>query len=196
MYNGLSDEYCPEHMRLLERRNVLTSPFINVYEDTVELPSVGARMDRYWVEHRDAVAVLAVRGSGDGAAEEVLLIRQYRIPVRSFLWEIPAGILDIEGEYPMDAARRELREETDYTAGELEFLTRFYTSPGFTNEQLTVYLTRNPAPVAAAFAREDEEAEIEVRWVPLPLVREAIMAGRVANPQLVAAVLAYLARRS
>lgn len=50
MYNGLSDEYCPEHMRLLERRNVLTSPFINVYEDTVELPSVGARMDRYWVE--------------------------------------------------------------------------------------------------------------------------------------------------
>lgn len=142
------------------------------------------------------MAVLAVRGSGDGAPEEVLLIRQYRIPVRSLLWEIPAGILDIEGEDPMEAARRELREETDYAAGELEFLTRFYTSPGFTNEQLTVYLTRNPEPAAAAFAREDEEAEIEVRWVPLALVREAIMTGRVANPQLVAAVLAYLARSS
>lgn len=190
----LSDEYRPEHMRRLERRSILESPFINVYEDTVELPSVGARMERYWVEHRDAVAVLAVRNSGDGAAEEVLLIRQYRIPVCSLLWEIPAGILDIEGEDPADAARRELREETDYEAGDLEFLTSFYTSPGFTNEHMTVYLTRDPAPAASAFAREDEEAEIEARWVPLARVREAILAGRLGNPQLVAAVLAYLAR--
>ncbi|MGJ9652059.1 hypothetical protein ACRQGI_05720 [Actinotignum sp. GS-2025c] len=59
---------------------------------------------------------------------------------------------------------------------------------------MTVYLTRDPAPAASTFAREDEEAEIEARWVPLARVREAILAGRLGNPQLVAAVLAYLAR--
>jgi 8-oxo-dGTP pyrophosphatase MutT (NUDIX family) len=139
---------------------------------------------REYIDHPGAVAVLALDDD-----DRVLLIKQYRHPVRHRDWEIPAGLLDIRGEAPLDAAKRELAEEADLQAGEWNVLGEFYTSPGGSDEAIRIYLARSVRPTAEAFPRSDEEADIEVRWVPLDDVVESVLARRVQNPSLIVGVL-------
>ena len=112
---------------------VYQGPIINVRRDEVELPD-GRRSFREVVEHPGAVAILAITDD-----EQVLLVRQYRHATGEVLWEVPAGKLDM-GEDPRACANRELAEETGYRAQSLEPLVSFFTSPGFANELLHVFL--------------------------------------------------------
>jgi 8-oxo-dGDP phosphatase len=146
---------------------------------------------REYVDHSGAVAVLAL--DDDGRA---LLIRQYRHPVRMREWEIPAGLLDVPGEDPLEAAKRELAEEADLTATEWHVLSDFFTSPGGSDEAIRIYLARGLAPAAETFERTEEEADIEVRWVPLDDLVDAVLARQVQNPSLVIAALAAGTARS
>lgn len=161
---------------------------LDLVTDDLTLASTGGHMMREYIKHDDAVAVVPVR-EGEGGTE-ILLIRQYRHPTRSVLWEIPAGLLDKPGEDTLRAAERELAEETGMAAAEYEFLARFYTSPGCSDELLTVYLARGLTSVATNFVREDEEAEIQMEWRALDEVIAAVRRGDVASPTLVVGVLA------
>ncbi|MFF2368930.1 NUDIX domain-containing protein [Agromyces sp. NPDC058110] len=140
---------------------------------------------RDFMDHPGAVAVLALDDD-----DCVFLIRQYRHPVRLRDWEIPAGLLDVPGEDPLEAAKRELAEEGDLEASEWAVLADFLTTPGGSDEALRIYLARGVRPTAHAFVREDEEAHIETRWVPLDECVDAVLARRVQNPSLVIGVLA------
>jgi 8-oxo-dGTP pyrophosphatase MutT (NUDIX family) len=151
------------------------------YGDTV--------LTREYVDHPGAVAVLALDD-----VDRVLLIRQYRHPIRMRDWELPAGLLDVDGEGPLEAAKRELLEEADLEATDWSDLAEFYTSPGGSNELLRVYLARG-LTATDAFARFAEEEDIEVRWVALDEAVEAVLGGRLKNSILTIAVLTAHARR-
>jgi ADP-ribose pyrophosphatase len=148
-----------------------------------------AVLAREFVDHPGAVAVLAMDHE-----ERVLLIRQYRHPIRMRDWELPAGLLDLEGEDPLEAAKRELAEEVDLEADDWSDLATFYTSPGGSNELLRVYLAKG-LRATPAFARFAEEEHIELRWVALDEAVEAVLAGKLRNSILTIAVLTAHARR-
>ncbi|TFD81254.1 NUDIX domain-containing protein [Cryobacterium psychrophilum] len=151
----------------------------------------GATIVREFVDHTGAVVVLAL-----DEQDRVLLIKQYRHPVRMREWELPAGLLDISGEDPLVGAQRELAEEADVVATEWNVLSDFYTSPGGSSEAIRIYLARGVSASAEVFARTEEEADIELRWVPLDECVDAVLARRVQNPSLVIGVLAAQVSRS
>ncbi|MBG6053618.1 ADP-ribose pyrophosphatase [Salinibacterium sp. CAN_S4] len=151
----------------------------------------GHRITREFTDHPGAVAVLALDDH-----DRVLLIKQYRHPVRLREWELPAGLLDIAGEPPLLAAQRELAEEVDKVAARWDLLADFMTSPGGSNEVLRVYLARGISDTVEVFDRTEEEAGIEVRWVPLDEVVDAVLARDVQNSILVIAALAAAAGRA
>ena len=142
-------------------------------------------LSRHFLDHPGAVAVLAL-----DAQERVCLIRQYRHPVRLREWELPAGLMDVDGESALDGAKRELAEEVDLTASEWHLLADFANSPGGSNEAIRVYLARGLEATPAPFERTGEEADMLVRWVPLDEAVEAVRAGRVQNAIAVVALLA------
>jgi len=150
----------------------------------------GASITREYVDHPGAVAVLALDEN-----DRVLLIKQYRHPTGLRDWELPAGLLDVAGEDAVVGAQRELAEEADVEASDWALLTEFYTSPGGSNEAIRVYLARGISAVAA-FDRTHEEADIELRWVPLDECVDAVLARRVENPILALGVLAAHAGRA
>lgn len=178
---------------VLHRETVFEGAVWDVATDTVDLGGDGGPVRRDLVVHPGAVGVLALDED-----DRVLLLRQYRHPVRHELWEVPAGLLDVDGEDPAAAAARELREEADLVAGRLDTLVEWYSTPGGSDEALRVYLARDLSVVDEAdrFAREHEEAQMVARWVPLDDARDAVLAGRVHNPTAVVAVLAAVAARA
>jgi ADP-ribose pyrophosphatase len=145
----------------------------------------GTEITREYVDHTGAVAVLALDDE-----DRVLLIKQYRHPIRARDWELPAGLLDIAGEDPLIGAQRELAEEADVVATEWAVLTDFLTSVGGSNEALRVYLARGLSDAPQTFDRFDEEADIEKRWVPLADVVDAVLDRRLQNSILAISVLA------
>jgi len=144
---------------------------------------------RQYVAHTGAVAILALDAEG-----RVLLIQQYRHPIRHRDWELPAGLLDIAGEEPLEAARRELAEEADLVAEHWEPLVASWTTPGGNDELIHIFLATGLAPAPAAHAREDEEADIRVEWVPLPSAVDAVLDGRMRNGILGIGVMAATLR--
>jgi ADP-ribose pyrophosphatase len=140
---------------------------------------------RQYVAHTGAVAIVAL-----DEQERVLLIQQYRHPIRHRDWELPAGLLDIAGEEPLEAARRELAEEADLVAAHWELLVSSWTTPGGNDELIHVFLATGVAAAPVAHAREDEEADIRVEWVPLDAAVDAVLAGRMRNGILSLGVLA------
>ncbi|MEO6533097.1 MAG: NUDIX hydrolase [Pseudolysinimonas sp.] len=154
-----------------------------------EFTFAGHTIAREYMDHPGAVAVLAIDDQ-----DRVLLINQYRHPIGLRDWELPAGLLDVDGEPPVAAARRELAEETDLTAEHWSELITFHTSPGGSNETLHVFEARGLLPTER-FARTEEEAEIVLRWVPMAEAADAVLEGRLTNSILIIAVLAAHARR-
>lgn len=140
---------------------------------------------REYVAHTGAVAIVAV-----DEKDRVLLIQQYRHPIRHRDWELPAGLLDIPGEDPLVAAQRELAEEADVTAAHWEHLVSSWTTPGGNDEMIHIYLATGISASEAAHVREHEEADIRVEWVPLSDAADAVLAGRMHNGILSIGVLA------
>lgn len=144
---------------------------------------------RQYVAHTGAVAILALDDDG-----RVLLIQQYRHPIRHRDWELPAGLLDVPGEEPLEAARRELAEEADLTASQWEPLVASWTTPGGNDELIHIFLATGLADAETPHAREDEEADIRVEWVPLADAVDAVLAGRMRNGILSLGVMAATLR--
>jgi 8-oxo-dGTP pyrophosphatase MutT (NUDIX family) len=180
-----SDEQSPR--RLIDTSTVYEGRVWDVVSEQFSLTADGETITRDFIRHPGAVAVLVLNDDG-----QVLLIRQYRHPVRMALWEIPAGLLDEEGEDFVDAAARELTEEADLTARQWHVLVDLFLSPGSSSEALRVYLARGigDVPEADRHTRTHEEAEIELRWVDLDDAVSAALEGRIHSPSAVAAVLA------
>lgn len=173
------------------RVNRFTGRVWDVVTETFDLPGVG-ELTRDFVDHPGAVAVLALDED-----DRVLLIQQYRHPVGAYEWEIPAGLLDLHGEPPLDCARRELAEEADLHAAQWYHLSRYAASPGGMNEHLTVFLARGltPVPAGQRHARTGEEAILVHRWVPLADLIDAVLADRIANATVkIAALTAHTLR--
>ncbi len=162
----------------------------NVVTDQVRMPD-GQVHPRDVVTKLHAVGVVPLDDQG-----RVVLIRQYRHPVREYLWELPAGLADIEGEDPIETARRELAEETDLVAGSLEHLLELHLSPGFTNESIRLYLARDLTEVHDdhRHVRVAEEADMQVRRVPLAEAVAMAFKGEITNAASVAGILAAAAR--
>ena len=156
-------------------------------EEEIETPS-GETIARQFITHPGAVAVVAWREETD----EVAVLRQYRHPVGMELVEIPAGLLDVEGEDHLLAAQRELAEEVELAAERWHTLIDIFTTPGACEESLRVFLARDvhPAPRPDDFVLEGEEAHMTWEWVPRRELVDAILAGRCQSPSLVSGVLA------
>lgn len=146
---------------------------------------------RQYVKHTGAVAIVAI-----DEEDRVLLIQQYRHPIRHRDWELPAGLLDVPGEDPLLAARRELAEEADLVAADWTPLISTWTTPGGNDEMIHVYLATGIEAAPFAHDREDEEADIRVEWVPLTDAVDAVLAGRMRNGILAVGVLAAVRRRA
>lgn len=151
----------------------------------------GTEVVRDFVDHTGAVAVLAL-----DERDRVLLIQQYRHPVRSRDWELPAGLLDMAGEDYLAAAQRELAEEADLVAEQWNVLSDILVSPGGSTETIRIYLARAVSAAPAVFERTEEEAEIVLRWVDLDEAVDAVLARELQNSPLCIALLAAHAGRS
>lgn len=157
--------------------------------DQVAMPN-GRHGEREVVEHHGAVGILAVDDQ-----DRVVMIEQYRHPVGRRLWELPAGLLDEPGERPVAAASRELAEEVGLAAGTWSVLVDVLASPGFTDEAVRIFLARDLTEVERPEAR-DEEADIEMVYVPLDEAVQRALAGDIVNASAVAGILAYAAARA
>jgi 8-oxo-dGTP pyrophosphatase MutT (NUDIX family) len=146
---------------------------------------------RQYVDHTGAVAIVAIDEN-----DRVLLIQQYRHPIRHRDWELPAGLLDIEGEEPLLAAQRELAEEADLAAAHWEPLLSTFATPGGSNEIVHFFVATGLSAVPDAHPREDEEADIRVEWVPLSDAVTAVLEGRMHNALLAIGLLAAERRRT
>ncbi|WP_067780437.1 NUDIX domain-containing protein [Actinomyces vulturis] len=178
---------------LVEHERVWDGPVFGMNDDALILPSGERVIRRQYLAHHSAVAVVALRdGQVDAKEPEVLLIRQYRHPVRARLWEIPAGLLDHPGEDPLLAAQRELAEETQMSAATWHVLMDVFSSPGCSSEALRIFLARDleACSLPEGFVMEDEEATLEPTWVPLSQAVDAACAGDIHSGTAVTGLLA------
>ena len=167
------------------RQRTVYEGFATVRIDTVVAPD-GQTIEREIVEHADAVAIVPITSRG-----EVVLLKQYRQPLGSYLLEVPAGKIDVEGESPEATAQRELREECRREAGELRWLTTFYNSAGWATERTFVYLATD---LREAWPDEDyvpgaEEADMEVVTLPFQVALEQTRAGTLTDGKTVVGLL-------
>ncbi len=187
----------PELVDRLERLPVSSSEVVfdgaiwDVRRDVVDLGRAG-EVAREVVDHPGAVGILALDEAG-----RVPLVHQYRHPVGMRMWELPAGLLDVGGEPPQVAARRELAEEADLRAGTWHTLIDWMLSPGGSSEAFRCYLARDVSevPLGERHQREGEELDMPTRWFGLDEIRDAVLTGRLHSPSLIVGVLAACAAR-
>ncbi|MFF5446533.1 NUDIX domain-containing protein [Streptomyces sp. NPDC012888] len=161
-----------------------------VDSEEVRMPD-GSVARRDYQVHPGSVCVLAL-----DEQDRVLVLRQYRHPVRHRLWELPAGLLDVPGENPLHAAQRELYEEAHVEAADWRVLVDFFNSPGGSDEAVRIFLARGLADAQGErYEGEGEEADMEVRRVPLEDLVRGVLDGELGNAALVAGVLALHAAR-
>lgn len=175
-----------EHPPVLHREQVFDGMVWNVVRERVDL-GAGGTVTREFVDHPGAVTVLAM-----DAQERVLLLRQYRHPVRMRLVEAPAGLLDVAGEPALAGAKRELFEEADLVADTWNLLIDWFNSPGGSNEAIRCYLARDvrEVPEAQRHQRHEEELDMHTTWMPLDDAVDLVLSGGVHNPGAVVSVLA------
>ncbi|MCL6638167.1 MAG: NUDIX hydrolase [Firmicutes bacterium] len=166
--------------KLLASKRVFVGKVVSLRVDTVELPG-GREGTREVVEYPGAVAVVAVNGRG-----EVYLVRQYRHAVGMELLEIPAGKME-KGEEAEVCARRELLEETGCEAREVKPLLRFFSTPGFTTEEMHLFLASG---LTEGKQNPDDDEFIDVEKVPLERALEMVWSGQICDAKSVAGILA------
>jgi len=168
--------------RLVSSRTVYRGPVFWVTTDQVEEPG-GVRVRRDVIHHSGSVVVLAVDDSG--ATPRVLLERQYRHAANDYLWELPAGRID-PGEQELHAAQRELIEETGYRAMTWKRILKFYASPGFMDETMSVFLATG---LRSGEAEPEDDEVIYKRLVPLPAAVKMVLRGTIRDAKTISSVL-------
>jgi ADP-ribose pyrophosphatase len=158
-------------MKTIYSEELLRTPIFRVTRDRALDPD-GFEITRAIVQHEGSAVVMPVDDRN-----RVLLVRQYRLPARQYLWELPAGRVD-PGETPLRAARRELAEETGLRARKMERLAVFWPSPGFLAEKMTIYLATG---LRDGLASPMEDERIETRWFTRRELDEQIRAARITD---------------
>ncbi|MFF4602169.1 NUDIX domain-containing protein [Streptomyces sp. NPDC001339] len=181
-------EDTPEEWTVTSTTTPFTGNKTSVRTDEVVMPD-GTAVTRDYQVHPGSVAVLALDGEG-----RVLVLRQYRHPVRHRLWEIPAGLLDVPGENPLHAAQRELYEEAHVKAEDWRVLTDVYPTPGGCDEAVRIFLARELSEAEGErFEVSEEEADMELARVPVEDLVRGVLAGELHNNCLAMGVLALTA---
>jgi ADP-ribose diphosphatase len=175
--------------RVVSSKTVYRGPVFSVTTDYVREPGIDQPLRRDMVRHQGSVVVLAVEERG--GEPRVLLARQYRHAVGGPLWELPAGRID-PGESALVGAKRELREETGITARQWRHAFTFYSSPGFLDETMAIYLARG---LTRGAAQPEEDEMISQRFFPLSRAVRMVMNGTIRDGKTIAAVLWYDRRR-
>jgi ADP-ribose pyrophosphatase len=170
--------------RILSSRTVYRGPVFTVTTDDVEEPN-GIRARRDVIHHSGSVVVLAVDDADSTAPPRVLLERQYRHAATDYLWEIPAGRID-PGEPALHAAKRELLEETGFTAARWRRIFKFYASPGFVAETMSVFLATALRP---GQAQPEADEVIHIKMVPLPTAVGMVLRGTIRDAKTISSVL-------
>jgi ADP-ribose pyrophosphatase len=168
--------------RVISSRTAYRGPVFSVTTDHVQEPN-GVQARRDVIHHSGSVVVLAVDDST--ATPRVLLERQYRHAATDYLWELPAGRID-PGERELKAAQRELLEETGYTAAKWRRILKFYASPGFVAETMSVFLATD---LRAGEAQPEEDEVIYKRMVPLPAAVRMVIRGTIRDAKTISSVL-------
>jgi ADP-ribose diphosphatase len=159
-------------MKITSSREVYKCNLFRVTEDRAIDPKSGFEIKRSVVRHAGSAVMMAV-----DERKRILLVRQYRLPAEKYLWELPAGRLD-PGEKPLQAAKRELIEETGYRAKIWTKLASFFVSPGYVQERMTIYLA---ADLTAGEATPMDDERIETRWFTAKEVSGMIRAGKIED---------------
>jgi ADP-ribose pyrophosphatase len=165
--------------KIVNSQKIFSGKTVELYQDFVIEPE-GRAATREVVRHRPAVVILPLLNPN-----EILLIRQYRYPVDDYLWELPAGSIEA-GETPMEAASRELEEETGYHAESLAELASFYSTPGFTDERMHLFLASNLTKTAT---KPDEDENIETHSISRPKVYAMLFGGDIVDAKTIAGLL-------
>jgi len=168
--------------RVISSRVAYRGPVFSVTTDDVHEPG-GIRTRRDVVRHSGSIVVLAV--NNQLSEPEILLERQYRHAARSMMWELPAGRID-DGEGELAAAKRELLEETGYTARRWKKLLHFYVSPGFLDETMAIYRAQD---LKAGIAQPEADEKIQTRFVPLSQAVRMVGSGQIRDAKTIAGVL-------
>ncbi|MFD9359329.1 NUDIX domain-containing protein [Streptomyces sp. NPDC060031] len=178
----------PESWEIVASRTPFQGAKTAVRSDQVRMPDRSV-VRRDYQAHPGSVCVLAL-----DEQQRVLVLSQFRHPVRHRLWELPAGLLDVPGENPLHAAQRELYEEAYVKAEDWRVLVDFFASPGGSDEAIRVFLARDLAEAEGErYQVSDEEADMEIARVPLEELVRGVLAGELGNPGLVTGVLALSA---
>jgi ADP-ribose pyrophosphatase len=163
-------------MKIISSREAYTCRLFTVTEDRAVDPKTNFEIQRSVVRHNGSAVMMAVDDR-----KRILLVRQYRLPAGKYLWELPAGKVD-DGETPLQAARRELIEETGYRARKWEKLVSFYPSPGFVAERMTIYLATG---LTAGTATPMDDERIEARWYTRQELAAMVRAGRIEDAKTI-----------
>ena len=165
--------------KTLSSKKIYDGKIINVRLDTVLMPD-GKTAARDIVEHPGGVGIVALTGE-----KEILLVKQFRKPIEKAIYEIPAGKLN-KNEDPVECGKRELEEETGFTAKELKYLGFMYPSPGFTDEITHIYFTDS---ICRGDAHPDEDEFLDIVKVKLDKAIEMIMTNEIGDAKSVFGIL-------
>jgi ADP-ribose pyrophosphatase len=178
----MSDEVEPGR---IDRRPVHRGRIVDLSIDTVRFPD-GSTGELEMIRHSGAAAVLPVLGDPAGEDPAILLIRQYRYAAGGFMLEVPAGRPDREGEDWEVCARRELEEETGLAAGTLTYMTTIFTTPGFTDEQIRLFLATD---CTTGTHRRDDDEFIEPVTMPISEALVKIRDGEITDGKTICTLL-------
>ncbi len=167
--------------KTLNSKNVFSGSLLNVFSDDIELPD-GKTAGREYIKHVGAVCIVALTDD-----DRVIVERQYRYPMHDVILEIPAGKLDRKNEDPLEAAKRELREETGVTADKMTYLGKFYPTPAYSDEIIHMYLAEG-----LHFGEQslDDDEFLITELVPIKELADSIMAGEIPDGKTQTAILA------
>src|SRR5262245_40789255 len=169
-------------MKITSSKEIYDCGLFRVTEDRAVDPKTGEEMKRCVVRHIGSAVMMPV-----DEKKRVLLVRQYRLPAERYLWELPAGRLD-EGETPLQAAKRELAEETGYKARKWTKLSTFWASPGYVQERMTIYLAEG---LTEGTATPMEDEQIEVGWFTRRELSEMIDKGKIQDAKTILGLLLW-----
>ncbi len=171
-----------EEFKRLDRELVYHGAIVDFYKDTVQVPN-GNVVEWDFIGHKGAAAVVPVRKDG-----KLLMVRQYRNALDRYTLEIPAGGLNGASEPTLDAAARELEEETGYRSHELELLLTIRTTVAFCNEKIDIYVAKN---LVKGEQHLDEDEFINVEAYSVEELSDMILSGKIEDAKTVAAIMAY-----